>query len=517
MNLIEQQNILRGLADDALKGEMGGGSVPPYLVLAEVNRRKSARERYEAANAKYRANQPTVAEELMGQKMPSGIDAAMPGGGMMPMGGMMQGGGGMPTAGIDAAMPQPQQAFANGGMVGYAEGGPVGYADGGIADLVSAYSQRLSGFDDDRKTAQKMALMNIGAQIMAGRSRNTLSNVGTGLSAALPSYQQSMERLNTQEMQAMRDQIDLARQMQQEDPAFRQTQTRQQLINAGFDPEDPNFKYYLTGTSPPAGSRENIPDIVQTYEYYVADEKAAGRVPKTFEQYAAAVKGGGGAGAGVTYNPDGSISINPGKLTEQQSNIMTYVNKGYSSAPTLDQFDQSLTNPTPSLIKTFGGDVGRFASNYFKSPDYRRAEQAGREFVAALLRRESGAAVTESEFSNYKETYLPIPGDDALVIDQKARSRANALLGLELGLSPDQIEYLHSKGIRADEYAKGVLNRDPVVIDAITQKSDAANKLGIAPASPVAPPDPTAAPAPEGIDPAVWAEMTDAERALWLN
>ena len=58
--------------------------------------------------------------------------------------------------------------------------------------------------------------MNIGAQIMAGRSRNTLSNVGSGLSAALPSYQQSMERLNTQEMQGLRDQIDLARQMEQD-------------------------------------------------------------------------------------------------------------------------------------------------------------------------------------------------------------------------------------------------------------------------------------------------------------
>jgi hypothetical protein len=70
--------------------------------------------------------------------------------------------------------------------------------------------------DEDRKMAQKMALMNIGAQIMAGRSRNTLSNVGSGLSAALPSYQQSMERLNTQEMQGLRDQIDLARQMEQD-------------------------------------------------------------------------------------------------------------------------------------------------------------------------------------------------------------------------------------------------------------------------------------------------------------
>lgn len=204
MNLIEQQNILRGLADDALKNEMGG-NVPPYLVLAEVNRRKSARERYEAANAKYRANQPTVAEELMGQMPQAGIDTALTGGGMRAPGPMA-----MP-AGIDAAMPQPQQQ-----PQAFADGGVVGYADGGIADLVSAYNARLSSTDEDRKNAQKMALMNIGAQIMAGRSRNTLSNIGSGLSAALPSYQQSMERLNTQEMQGLRDQIDLARQMEQD-------------------------------------------------------------------------------------------------------------------------------------------------------------------------------------------------------------------------------------------------------------------------------------------------------------
>lgn len=211
MNLIEQQNILRGLADSALQGEMQGGTVPPYLVLAEINRRKTARERYEAAVAKRGGNQ-TVAEELLGKAAPKGIDAMM----------------GQPQAapaGIDAAMPQEPPAFA--------DGGPVGYADGGLADLVSAYNQRLSGMDEDRKMAQKMALMQIGAQIMAGRSRNTLSNVGSGLAAALPGYQQSMERLNIQEMQGLRDQIDLARQMEQdrlaaEDRAF----NRERAANA---------------------------------------------------------------------------------------------------------------------------------------------------------------------------------------------------------------------------------------------------------------------------------------------
>lgn len=199
MNLIEQQNILRGLADNALQGEMQSGTVPPYLVLAEINRRKTARERYEAAVAKRGGNQ-TVAEELLGKRPMQGINGiidnlARP----MPQ---------PEQAGIDAAMSQEQPAFADGGM--------VGYADGGLADLVSAYNQRLSGMDKDREMAQKMALMQIGAQIMAGRSRNTLSNVGSGLAAALPGYQQSMERLNVQEMQGLRDQIDLARQMEQD-------------------------------------------------------------------------------------------------------------------------------------------------------------------------------------------------------------------------------------------------------------------------------------------------------------
>lgn len=296
MNLIEQQNILRGLADDALKNEMGG-NVPPYLVLAEVNRRKSARERYEAANAKYRANQPTVAEELMGQMPQAGIDTALTGGGMRAPGPMA-----MP-AGIDAAMPQQQpQAFADGGV--------VGYADGGIADLVSAYNARLSNTDEDRKNAQKMALMNIGAQIMAGRSRNTLSNVGSGLSAALPSYQQSMERLNTQEMQGLRDQIDLARQMEQDrlaqanvDRQMEQSQPesviarkRAEWIAAGRDPSEPAFQNWALGLT----TAEAAPTPEQEVELKRQAWIAAGGDPDDvagFQEYALGIKPAGTGGA----------------------------------------------------------------------------------------------------------------------------------------------------------------------------------------------------------------------------
>lgn len=49
--------------------------------------------------------------------------------------------------------------------------------------------------------------------------------------------------------------------------------------------------------------------------------------------------------------------------------------------------------------------------------------QAAREFIASVLRVESGAAVQETEFRRYYGTYFPIPGDSPSVIAQKAAAR----------------------------------------------------------------------------------------------
>ena len=66
-----------------------------------------------------------------------------------------------------------------------------------------------------------------------------------------------------------------------------------------------------------------------------------------------------------------------------------------------------------------------------------RIEQAKRDFINAQLRRESGAAISPTEFDSANKQYFPTPGDSAEVIQQKAANRRAAVeaMGREGGPS----------------------------------------------------------------------------------
>lgn len=83
-----------------------------------------------------------------------------------------------------------------------------------------------------------------------------------------------------------------------------------------------------------------------------------------------------------------------------------------------------------------GGVTGAIA-NWMKPEDRQRFEQAKRDFVNAQLRRESGAAISASEFESANKQYFPMPGDSAAVIQQKAANRRSAIeaMGREGGPS----------------------------------------------------------------------------------
>ena len=127
MNLIELENLVKGVPDDYLTKEVQSpsGKIPPFLALSEIQRRKDMRQRYEAQ--KGAVDKPTIAEQLVGgigSLQPQGAPAA---GGPPPP--AMPGGAGAPPVAPGAApMPTPPgqpQGFAAGGQVGYADGGPV--------------------------------------------------------------------------------------------------------------------------------------------------------------------------------------------------------------------------------------------------------------------------------------------------------------------------------------------------------------------------------------------------------
>ena len=94
--------------------------------------------------------------------------------------------------------------------------------------------------------------------------------------------------------------------------------------------------------------------------------------------------------------------------------------------------NQSLTG-TPLIGGALGG-----ASNYFLSPQTKQYLQAQRDFINAVLRRESGAAIGEQEFDNARKQYFPQPGDDEATKQQKADARARAIAGIEVAAGPAQ-------------------------------------------------------------------------------
>lgn len=81
-------------------------------------------------------------------------------------------------------------------------------------------------------------------------------------------------------------------------------------------------------------------------------------------------------------------------------------------------------------VPILGGAMGA-ATNLVLSQNDQKAEQAQRDFINAVLRQESGAAIGASEFDNAKKQYFPQPGDGPDVIAQKAVNRRLSIQGLQ--------------------------------------------------------------------------------------
>jgi len=77
------------------------------------------------------------------------------------------------------------------------------------------------------------------------------------------------------------------------------------------------------------------------------------------------------------------------------------------------------------------GLITKFLPNILKSDERKSLEQAQRNFINAVLRRESGAAIAPSEFENAEKQYFPQPGDDQKTLEQKERNRNVVIQGFK--------------------------------------------------------------------------------------
>jgi hypothetical protein len=129
---------------------------------------------------------------------------------------------------------------------------------------------------------------------------------------------------------------------------------------------------------------------------------------------------GGGMG-GFTYTaPDGStIQIGMPDLNQDKSNAMGFGTRVVNANAILSAVDTSGTDLFQNFLNSVPFGLGR----YYQDDSFRSYDDARRDFVNAVLRRESGAAIAESEFESANRQYFPVPGDSQEQILQKRMRR----------------------------------------------------------------------------------------------
>jgi hypothetical protein len=218
-------------------------------------------------------------------------------------------------------------------------------------------------------------------------------------------------------------------------PIYQGEPQRQPLMNLGdgtvYDPNAPQDQRFIQ--APNGGNK--VPDSVRALEIRA---ERAGLKAGTPEYNQFMISGGSG-GTSLSVGPDGTVQYSQGgaggkNLTEAQGKDAFFSARMTSAMPTLDKYEQSLM----SLPEAAAGAVpgGRF----LQSEEYQLAKDAGDDFVATYLRKDSGAALTKEERSEYGNMLLPQPGDKPAIIEAKRIRRQVAAKAIQLGLPQSAVD-----------------------------------------------------------------------------
>lgn len=155
---------------------------------------------------------------------------------------------------------------------------------------------------------------------------------------------------------------------------------------------------------------------------------------------------------GVETQPPANPYAPTQKLTEGQAKDRAYLTRMIPSHKIITELE--------GINDEVGGTIGSIAAqnpyirdsaafNLMASKNRQKILQAQRDFVNAILRRESGAVINPSEFDNATRQYFPVAGDDPEVIAQKRQNRMLAIEGMMQGAGPGYrppSDYIGTKG-----------------------------------------------------------------------
>lgn len=155
--------------------------------------------------------------------------------------------------------------------------------------------------------------------------------------------------------------------------------------------------------------------------------EAEGLDPLTPEGQARAREITQGSRTDPSLKPSDQQLIN--KASEGQLQSSTFANRVSAANEVLAELEATegfdATSITAAFLESIPG------GNIALSADQQRFSQAKRDFITAVLRKESGAAIGVDEFTNEDKKFFPQVGDKPAVLKQKALGRKRAFESLK--------------------------------------------------------------------------------------
>lgn len=114
----------------------------------------------------------------------------------------------------------------------------------------------------------------------------------------------------------------------------------------------------------------------------------------------------------------------PGKITEAQSKALGFGRR----AMLADQIIERVTNDPKADVSSLKTQIKSGLPKWLGGAKNQREQDiatAKLSFIASVLRKESGAAVTPQEFAQYDSMYFPQPGDSPETLADKSVMRKN--------------------------------------------------------------------------------------------
>lgn len=161
----------------------------------------------------------------------------------------------------------------------------------------------------------------------------------------------------------------------------------------------------------------------------------------------------GGSGAAFKYTDSaGNVFEFGGQPPEKQdqANAMLFGKRMQIADKLITDNEMAGTEFFNVFLKKFED----FGSRALMPENFQIFDDARRDFVNAVLRRESGAAIAPSEFESAERQYFPVFGDSAAAIEQKRLRRKTATDLLIAAAGPDGMSFLSAYDDQLNQLAK---------------------------------------------------------------